>query len=84
MRMRNRYERNVGPPITDEQKATIDNGVLHLYFRFQNNSKPFWRWLTACAYALGFACLLIPSAGVFLRVARTIAKTIFNNVWLLF
>lgn len=84
MRMRNRYERLGGPPITDDQKRTIDNGLLHLYFRYQNNSRFLWRWLAGLAYAIGFVCLLIPSAGVFWRVIKIIVDVAEANVRLLF
>lgn len=84
IRMRDRYERTPGPPITDEQKAHINNGVLHLYFRLLNNRYWAARWLTGGLYLLGFTLLAIPSAGVFLRVVKIIYGVLTTNFDLLF
>jgi hypothetical protein len=84
VRMRNRYERVPGPPITEEQKAHINNGVLHLYFRLLNNRCPVARWATGVLYLLGFVCLAVPSAGVFIRVVKIIFGVLITNSVLLF
>jgi hypothetical protein len=55
-RMRDRYERG-GSIITDEQKVNVNNGVLHLYFAWLNNSWWIARWLTGLCYLLGLICL---------------------------
>jgi hypothetical protein len=83
VRMRDRYERE-GTPITEDQKAHINNGVLHLYFRWLNNRWWAARWLTAACYLIGFVCLAIPSAGVFYRVMKIIFGVIRNDFGQLF
>jgi hypothetical protein len=84
IRMRDRYERTPGPPITEEQKAHINNGVLHLYFRLLNNRWWAARWSAGAFYLIGFVCLVIPSAGVFFRVLKIIFGVLSTDFWLLF
>jgi hypothetical protein len=84
IRMRDRYERTPGPPITEEQKAHINNGVLHLYFRLLNNRWRGARWATGALYLLGIMCLAVPSIGVFVRVIKIIFGVLITNFWLLF
>jgi len=83
IRMRDRYERG-GSPITEEQKAHINNGVLHLHFVWLDNRWWLARWLTGLCYLLGLVCLLVPSLGVFLRVVRIIFNVLKTNISLLF
>jgi hypothetical protein len=84
IRMRDRYERDLGPPISEEQKAHINNGVLHLYFRLLNNRWPAARWLTGALYVVGFVFLAVPSLGVFVRVLKIIYGALTTNPLLLF
>jgi hypothetical protein len=84
LRMRDRYERSPGPPITEEQKAHINNGVLHLHFKLLNNRWSAARWLTGGLYLLGLVLLAIPSVGVFLRVLAIIYRVLTTNISLLF
>jgi hypothetical protein len=84
LRMLNRYEHDLGPPITEEQKATINNGILHLYFQWLNNRWWVARWINAMCYLVGLICLAVPSLGVFLRVMKIIIGVLHTNVWLLF
>ncbi|MCK1328637.1 hypothetical protein IVB57_09570 [Bradyrhizobium sp. CW9] len=72
-KLRDRYERNTYA-ITDEQKAEINNGILHLYFRLLNYSWPPIRYLVALFYLVGFVCLLFPSLGVFWKVLQVLWK----------
>ncbi|SIN83152.1 hypothetical protein SAMN05443247_00044 [Bradyrhizobium erythrophlei] len=83
IRMRDRYEKG-GSPITEEQKGHINNGVLHLHFAWLDNRLWLARWLTGLCYLLGLVCLLVPSLGVFLRVARIIFNVLKTNISLLF
>lgn len=83
VRMRDRYERGM-QAITEEQKAHINNGVLHLHFKLLNNRWPGARWLTGCLYLLGFLLLAVPSTGVFLRVIKIIYGVAITNFSLLF
>jgi hypothetical protein len=82
-RMRDRYERD-GTPITEDQKAHINNGVLHLYFRLLDNRWWGARWATGAFYLLGFIYLAVPSAGVFIRVMKIIFGVLITNFRLLF
>jgi hypothetical protein len=72
-RIRSRYE-NLGGVTTEKQfeetKLQINNGVLHLYFRYKDNSYLLMRLIAFVCYVVGFVCLLIPSIGVFFRVVR--------------
>ena len=66
-RIRNRYEQDM-KPITAEQKAQVNNGVLHLYFEYLDHRYLVWRWVAFVSFVVGFFCLMIPSAQVFYRV----------------
>jgi hypothetical protein len=83
LRMRDRYEKS-GSPITEDQKAHVNNGILHLYFQFLNNSSWAARWCTVLCYGLGFLCLVVPSAGVFYRVMAIIFSVIGSDLGELF
>jgi hypothetical protein len=79
VRIRDRYEPPDTvhtKPITDEQKRQVDNGVLHLYFRYLNNSHPNMIWLTLCCYVLGTVCLGTASIDIFLRVTAILLGVI--------
>jgi hypothetical protein len=79
VRMRNRYEKGASP-ITEDQKAHVNNGVLHLYFQLLNNRWWVARWCTALCYGIGFVCLVVPSAGVFYRVMAIIFGVIRTDL----
>jgi hypothetical protein len=83
VRIRDRYERD-GSPISEEQKAHVNNGILHLYFQFLDNKWRAARWCTAACYGLGFLCLAVPSAGVFYRVMAIIVGVIRTDIGELF
>src|ERR1700730_5024755 len=75
---RTRFPRHPHLPLA-KTRAHINNGVLHLYFRWLNNRWWAARWLTAACYLIGFVCLAIPSAGVFYRVMKIIFGVIRND-----
>ncbi|WP_441252559.1 hypothetical protein AB8A28_19885 [Tardiphaga sp. 71_E8_N1_1] len=52
------------------EKHAGRNGLLHVYYELKDYSRPNARRCAAALYATGFAILLIPSADVFVRVAR--------------
>ncbi|MCA1415281.1 hypothetical protein I6F30_29740 [Bradyrhizobium sp. NBAIM20] len=84
-RMRDRYEKSpFARPITEDQKAIINNGVLHLHFRLLNNRWLAARWATAVFYFCGLVCLMVPSLGVFVRVMKIIGVVIFADYSQLF
>lgn len=64
-RIRARYEPGV---LTEQQKDQINNGILHLYFEYLNNSHAVMRLTTSVLFAFGFLCLSIPSLQIFYRV----------------
>jgi hypothetical protein len=79
-RMRDRYECTPGPPMTEEQKAHINNGVLHLYFKLLNNRWWGARWATGVFYLLG-SLYVSPChrLGVFIRVLKIILGVLITN-----
>lgn len=79
IRIRNRYERGQGPPITEAQKAQVNNGVLHLYFEYLNEKSAAWRSLVWLFYAIGFVCLVIPSFGVFAQISKKLWLILTTN-----
>lgn len=68
----------------DADRAEYRNGLLHLLYRKHNLHHPFFRLITYILYAIGFLCLLIPSAGVFVRVIRILGRIISQQSHLLF
>jgi hypothetical protein len=86
IRIRERYEKTNPPnlPLTDEQKAQVNNGILHLYYKYLNSKYPFARAVLAALYLIGFGCLLYPSLGVFWRVSKILYRTIVNEAGALF
>ena len=76
--IRDRYERG-GAAITEAQKREVNNGVLHLYFEYLDNSHPKMRLVAFISYAVGFLCLLIPSLGVFFRVLDVLWSVFTTN-----
>jgi hypothetical protein len=68
-RIRDRYEGR-GRAITEAEKMQVNNGVLHLYFKFLNEGKAIRRSFVWLFYLAGLICLGIPSAGVFWRIAN--------------
>jgi hypothetical protein len=69
-------------PETDEQLAKrlndANRGILELHFDYLNRSHPYARVASAVCYAIGFACLFIPSVEVFARVVRALVTSIAN------
>jgi hypothetical protein len=63
--------------LNDDQKAAINNGILHLYFEYLNKEHAPMRMIAGWAFLIGFVILSIPSIGVFARVLRLIFKTIY-------
>ena len=59
-----------------EAKAQINNGILHLYFTYLDNTHPILRLLAAIFFAIGFAALAVPSVQVFLRVTYLLISII--------
>ena len=59
-----------------EAKAQINNGILHLYFAYLDNTHPILRLLAAIFFAIGFAALAVPSVQVFLRVTYLLISII--------
>jgi len=76
MHVRDMYN-GIKPELTfgPEEKAEINNGVLHLYFEFLNKEYASIRFIAAWAFTTGFAILAIPSAGVIVRVLWQVLKT---------
>lgn len=64
---------------TDEDKATINNGVLHVYFEYLNKENFPARCIAGWAFVLGYCVLLIPSLGIVARVLGLIFKTLFSD-----
>jgi hypothetical protein len=80
--IKDRYERNPsgGPKLTPttEQKAEIDNGILHLRYKQLEYSVPWARISARILYAFGVLCLLLPTIQMFWRISvilATIAKS---------
>jgi hypothetical protein len=86
IRIRERYEKTNPPnsPITDQQKVEVNNGILHLYYKYLNSKYPFARAVLAALYLIGFGCVLYPSLGVFWRVSKILCRTVINQAWALF
>ncbi len=59
-----------------EAKVQINNGILHLYFAYLDNSHPIPRLLTAIFFAIGFIALAVPSAQVFLKVTQLLISSV--------
>ena len=62
-----------------DDRAAIDNGILHLNFEYLDKEHAGIRAVAAWAFALGFACLAVPSMGVIGRVLWMVAKTLFSD-----
>lgn len=86
VRIRERYEKTNPPnlPLTHDQKAEVDNGILHLYYKYLNSKYPVARAILAALYLIGFGCLLYPSLGVFWRVSKILHRTIVSEAGTLF
>ncbi|MGX9431791.1 hypothetical protein [Bradyrhizobium sp. LeoA1S1] len=82
-RMLNRYG-GARAILSDSEKRHVNNGILHLYFAWLNNTSGIARWVTGLCYLVGLICLLIPSFGVFFRVMRIILDVVKTNISLLF
>jgi hypothetical protein len=83
--IRDRFEKtNAGAPLSTAQKQEVYMGYLHLYYRYLDELHPLSRVVVAVFYSVGFVCLLIPSAGVFLRVCGILWKTVTRDIGLLF
>jgi hypothetical protein len=83
-RIRDRYELDGGGKpraISEEEKRQVNNGVLHLYFRYRDNLHPKVRLVVFISYVMGFLCLMIPSLGVFFRVVRILWNIVTISPW---
>jgi hypothetical protein len=83
VRIRDRYEGR-GRALTETERTKVNNDILHLYFKFLNEGKAARRGLVWLFYAIGLYCLVIPSLGVFLRVANKlwpIARDRFDQLF---
>jgi hypothetical protein len=58
-----------------EARVEIQNGRLHLYFRYKDKSYPSMRLIAFLCYIIGIIGLSIPSLGVFVRVVRILWGT---------
>lgn len=83
IKIRNRYELSPSGSsrmIAEPEKVQVNNGMLHLYFKYQNEQRCwFWKWPVAVFYLVGFICLSIPSLGVFRRVFAMVFGIAKNN-----
>lgn len=64
--------------LKDADWNNFHNGVLHLYFEYQNHSHRFSRQLVTSAYVVGFVFLGIPSLLVFVRVVGLLTSQILG------
>jgi hypothetical protein len=80
MDIRNMYAKTwQNKVLDDDQKATINNGILHLYFEYLNKQHASIRMIAGWAFLVGLIILSIPSIGVFARVIRLIFRTIYSD-----
>ncbi|MCK1738310.1 hypothetical protein IVA79_31025 [Bradyrhizobium sp. 138] len=79
--IRERYKKT-NPSGQTETETQI--GYLHLHYRYLDELHPISRVVVAVLYSIGFVCLLIPSAGVFWRVALTLWQTLTQDIKMLF
>lgn len=78
--IRGRYESLYEDQPTTEEKAVVNNSVLHLHFQFLNNKTPVARWSSGVCYFVGLLCLIIPSSGVFRRVIEIIFEVAMKDI----
>jgi hypothetical protein len=67
--------------VSETSKEQSDNALLHFYFRYLDVSHTTMRWIALISYITGFVCLLIPSAGVFIRVMSILWATAALYPW---
>ena len=83
VRIRDRYDGR-GRALTETERTRVNNDVLHLYFKFLNEGKPARRGLVWLFYVLGLFCSVVPSLGVFLRVANQLWPIARDRLGLIF
>ncbi|WP_354125578.1 hypothetical protein [Bradyrhizobium sp. LB8.2] len=84
--IRERYKKTnpSGQTETEAQKREMYIGYLHLHYRYLDELHPISRVVVAVLYSIGFVCLLVPSAGVFWRVALILWQTLTQDIKMLF
>jgi hypothetical protein len=73
-KLRDRFD-PPGGVVGQSAKDQANNGILHIYFRYLDSSYPVMRFIASMFYVVGFVCLMIPSIGVFVRVASILWGT---------
>jgi hypothetical protein len=81
MRIRDRNQERISRdfPLSEAIEQAY-NATLHLYFAYKDNSHLPVRLVIFICYIIGFICLIMPSLGVFVRVARLLWGTFTLSV----
>lgn len=84
--IRDRYGKTIaaGEGFSPDQKKEVYLGLLHLYFKYMDETHPIARCIVAVLYSIGFICLVVPSLGVFWRVCQILSKAVSIDIGQLF